>query len=329
MFFFCNSGAESVEGAIKLARFVKNRSGIIAFYGGFHGRTLGAASVTSSKVSYRSKQGPFVPDVYFATFPNTFRSNDKTESELISESIEDINRIFQHLAAPEEIAAILVEPVQGEGGYIFPPKKWLEMLRVVCDEHDILLIFDEVQTGFGRTGSWFAAEHYDVDPDIICMAKGIANGFPLGAIGASKEIMGQWGSVSHGTTFGGSPISCAAALATIQVIQQEKVLDSARNTGGKMIEELMKLKKETSVIGDVRGIGMMIGVEFIIPGTDNIPNSTAVKNILSTCLENGLLLYPCGYKNQTIRLIPPLTISSDEVKQGLDIFADAVKDESA
>jgi len=328
MFFFGNSGSEAVEGALKLARYVTGRRAIIAFLGGFHGRTMGATTVTTSKVIYRTGHGPFLPDVYFARFPYPYRSSAPDAESCAQEALEDIKRLFEYVVAPEDVAAFLVEPIQGEGGYVVPPRSWLVALRRIADRHGILLIFDEVQTGFGRTGEWFAAQVSGVEPDIVCLAKGIANGFPLGATAARREIMGKWGAVSHGTTYGGSPISCAAALATMDVIREENLLENAHTRGNTMLEVLRELQAESPIVGEVRGVGMMIAVEFVRPGagpgTEKEPNTAAVRRILERALEDGLLLYPCGHWTQAIRLIPPLTITREQVDEGLDIFCRAV-----
>lgn len=328
MFFFGNSGAEAVEGAIKLARYVTGRRGIVAFLGSFHGRTMGAASVTSSKVKYRNGHGPFLPDVYFARFPYPYRSSAPDPEGCVAEALEDIKRLFEYVIAPEDVAAFLLEPVQGEGGYVIPPREWLLALRRIADEHGILLIFDEVQTGFGRTGDWFAAQTFGVEPDILCLAKGIANGFPLGATAARRDLMGRWGPASHGTTFGGNPISCAAALAVLEVIREESLLENAREQGAYMLDVLRDLQARSPIVGDVRGVGLMVAVEFVKPGTDKEPNPEAVQRILQRALENGLLMYPCGHWTQTIRLIPPLTVTREQVEEGLEIFTRAVLAES-
>ena len=323
MFFFGNSGAEAVEGAIKLARYVTGRPGIIGFLGSFHGRTMGVASLTTSKVTYRAGHGPFVPDVHFARFPYPYRSSAADPEACAQEALADIERLFEHVIAPQDVAAILLEPIQGEGGYVIPPRSWLVALRGICDEHGILLIFDEVQTGFGRTGEWFAAQALGVDPDIVCLAKGIANGFPLGATAAPRELMGQWGATSHGTTYGGNPIACAASLATLEVIREQNLMENARVQGAHMLEALEELQAETHIIGDVRGIGLMIAAEVVKPGTKE-PNTEAVRRIKERALERGLLFYPCGHWSQTIRLIPPLTITRAQVDEGLVILREAV-----
>jgi 4-aminobutyrate aminotransferase len=328
MFFFGNSGSEAVDGALKLARYVTGRPDLIAFLGSFHGRMLGGTAVTASKVKYRKGHGPHLPGVHFARFPDPYRSLAPTEEACVDEVLGDVHRLFEYVVPPEDVAAMLVEPIQGEGGYIFPPRSWLEALRRICDEHDILLIFDEVQSGFGRTGEWFAADLYDVQPDVVCLGKGIANGFRLSALGACREIMGQWGAASHGTTYGGNPMACAAALATLDVIRDEGLLENARRQGAYMMDVLRDLQEESPMLGDVRGAGLMIAVEFIEPGTDKTPNTAAVRRILDRCLRDGLLMYPCGHWTQTIRLIPPLTITRRQVDQGLDIFRRAVLSES-
>jgi len=328
MFFFGNSGSEAVEGALKLARYVTKRRGIIAFLGGFHGRTMGAATVTTSKVRYRNGQGPFVPDVYYVRFPYPYRSKAADPAACVQESLDDIDRLFEHVIAPEEVAAFLLEPIQGEGGYVIPPAGFLPELRRLCDRHGILLILDEVQSGFGRTGEWFAAQALGVEPDILCLAKGIANGFPLGATAARRELMKQWGPASHGTTYGGSPVSCAAALATMDVIREEKLLENARVQGEYLLEALRRLQAEAPIVGDVRGVGLMTAVEFVRPGTKE-PNSEAVQRILKRALEGGLMLYPCGHWAQTIRLIPPLTITRAQLDEALAIFRQAVLAEAA
>lgn len=324
MFFFGNSGSEAVDGAIKLARSVTGRPGIIAFLGSFHGRTMGATSVTASKVEYRQGHGPLLPDIYFARFPYPYRSLTPDEEACVGEALGDVERLFEYVVPPRDVAAVLVEPVQGEGGYIFPPRGWLEALRAICDEHDILLIFDEVQTGFGRTGEWFAADLYGVRPDVVCLAKGIANGFRLGATAAPRDIMARWGASSHGTTYGGNPVACAAALATLDVIRDEGLLANANQQGSYMLSLLHALKAESPIVGDVRGVGLMTAVEFVKPDTDKEPHAEAVHRILGRCLQDGLLMYPCGHWTQSIRLIPPLTITRRQVDEGLDIFRRAV-----
>jgi len=329
MYFFGNSGAEAVEGALKLARYATGRRAIIAFLGAFHGRTMGAASVTTSKVKYRVGQGPFLPDIYYARYPYPFRSSAASPEACAREALDDLERLLEYVIAPQEVAAFLVEPIQGEGGYVIPPAEWMGELRRLADRHGILLIADEVQTGFGRTGQWFACQTLGVEPDILCLAKGIANGFPLGATAARGELMGKWSPFSHGTTFGGNPISCAAALATLEVIRDEGLLENARLQGAFLMEQLRELQAETPIIGEGRGGGLMIAVEFVRPGTGKEPGSEAAHRILQRSLEAGLLTYPCGHWSQTIRLIPPLTVTREQAEEGLDVFRKAVLAETA
>lgn len=324
MFFFGTSGSEAVDGALKLARYATGRPDIIAFIGSFHGRMMGGTAVTASKAEYRKGHGPHLPGVHFARFPYPYRSSAPDDEACAQEALADIQRLFEYVVPPEEVAAFIVEPVQGEGGYVFPPPSWLEALREICDEHGILLILDEVQTGFGRTGEWFAADLYGVEADVVCLAKGIANGFRLSALAAPGGIMGRWGAASHGTTYGGNPVACAASLATLDVIREEGLLENAREQGAYMLDWLRDLQGESPIVGDVRGVGLMIAVEFIEPGADKEPNSEAVQRILNRCLEDGLLMYPCGHWTQTIRLIPPLTITREQVDQGLEVFRRAV-----
>jgi 4-aminobutyrate aminotransferase len=323
-FFFGNSGGEAVDAAVKLARYVTKRPGVIAFIGSFHGRTFGAITATTSKARYRQGMGPYIPDFYFARYPYPYRSQAPTPEACVEEALGDIERLFEHVISPDEVAAFLVEPVQGEGGYVIPPRQWLAELRRMADQHGILLIFDEVQTGFGRTGELFAAQTFRVEPDIVCLAKGIANGFPLGATAARKEIMKAWGPASHGTTFGGSPVSCAAALATLEVIRQENLLDNAKAQGIYLLECLEGLKEQSPLVGDVRGVGLMTAVEFVKPGGGKEPNSQAVQDILNRMLANGLLCYPCGHWAQTIRLIPPINAPREQIEEGFEIFSKAV-----
>jgi 4-aminobutyrate aminotransferase len=318
MFFFGNSGAEAVEGAIKLARYVTQRPGIIAFEGGFHGRSYGAASVTSVKAKYRDHYEPFVPGVYFVPYPYAYRCPfGNTPEAALEWTMYHIEKLFQHQILPHNVAAFLVEPVQGEGGYIVPPPNFLKALRHICDQHGILLIMDEVQCGFGRTGQMFAAQTFDVRPDILAVAKSIASGFPLGATIASRDLMRQWKAGSHGTTFGGNPISCDAGLATLQVMREENLLENCRQQGKRFLEGLQALQKKYPVIGDVRGVGCMLAIELIVPGSDKQPNPQAATQTLNLCLENNLLPYMAGTYGQVVRFIPPLIVTATQIDKTL------------
>ncbi|MGI6484797.1 MAG: aspartate aminotransferase family protein [Tepidanaerobacteraceae bacterium] len=330
MFFYLNAGSEAVDGAIKMAKYITNRPAVISFIGGFHGRTFGATTFTTSKAKYRYHYEPLLPSVYYAPFAYCYRCPlDKKADTCNTECIKFIDTIFDHLANPDEVAAFLLEPIQGEGGYIVPPQKWLKALREICDRYGIMLVFDEVQSGFGRTGDWFAAQTFDVVPDIIAIAKSIASGLPLSAIGANSDLMKKWAPPGHGTTFGGNPVSCAAALATLEVFREENVLRKTKQNGEKIMQRLNSLKNRTDVIGDIRGKGMMIGIEFIKPNTDREPNPEIVTMIVDTCLQNGLILYKCGLHSHVIRFIPPLTVSEDALEKGLTIFEEAVLMHSA
>ncbi len=324
-FFFSNSGAEAVEGALKLARYVTGRPAIIAFYGGFHGRTMGCVSLTTSKSAYRKNYHPLVDGIYHVPFPYCYRCPyGHTRAACGLECLEAVERVFAHLVPAEDVAAILLEPIQGEGGYVVPPEEFLRGLRGICDRHGILLIFDEVQTGFGRTGKMFAAHTFGVVPDIMAIAKGIANGFPLSATAAPRDLMKKWLAGSHGTTFGGNPVSCAAALAVLEAFREEKILKGVGHLSEICFAELEAMKDEFPVIGDVRGRGLMIGIEFV--GPDGAPNPGACQDVLDAALAKGLLMYPCGNKGQVIRFIPPLTVSEAELRRGLDILRRSIEE---
>jgi len=322
MFFFSNSGAEAVEGAVKLSRFHTGRQGVIAFTGAFHGRTLGAASLTTSNIKYRRKYHPFLPSVYHSPYPYCFRCFFGQRPGTCSmDCYEYLERLFRHLISPEEVACMIIEPVLGEGGYVVPPREFLKELRAFCDRWNILLVLDEVQSGMGRTGRWFASEHFDVRPDIMTMAKGIASGMPLSAVAAGRGIMAEWTPGAHGTTFGGNPVSCTAAIATIEVIEKDGLLDKAQQTGRYALERLDGMKEKCECIGDVRGLGLMIGIEFVKAGK---PDTEGLKRVLNYCLDKGLVMIECGVDRNIIRLAPPLVVSREEIDRGLDILEEAI-----
>ena len=315
--FLTNSGTEAVEGAIKLARYHTRRTKIIAFRGAFHGRTMGAITLNSSKPAQKAHFGPLLPEIYHLPYSNPYRcayKNEKTWCEqncVCGKKLED--EWFTSHFAPEEVAAIFVEPIQGEGGYVMPSKKFLQDLRSICDRHGIVLVFDEIQSGIGRTGDMFAAETLGVTPDIILSAKGIASGMPIGAIIAKTSVM-TWGRGTHGSTYGGNPVCCAAANATLEIIGAE--LPNIRKTGKFFIEELTKLQKKHPAIGDIRGVGLMIGAEFIL--ADGSPATEYVGKLEQLAFRKGLLLLSCG--KSTIRFAPPLVITQDEITVGLEIL---------
>lgn len=320
-FFLSNSGTEAIEGAFKLARYYTGRPAVVAFTGGFHGRTMGSVTLTSSAAKYRRRYRPLVPEVVHVPFPSAFRAG--TEESAVRTSLDAIHDLFETRLSPDEIAAFFIEPIQGEGGYTPAPKRFLEELRKLCDRHGILLVFDEVQTGFGRTGDWFAAQHFGVTPDIMAVSKAIAGGLPLGAVCAKKAVMEKWEKGAHGTTFGGNPVACAAAVAVIETMKKEKIVEKARVAGKHATERLLELKHECAVIGDVRGPGLMIGVEFVKNGRE--PNAELVEVVRKKCQESGLILLYCGQAHNVIRFIPPLNVKKADLDRGLDILRDSLK----
>ncbi len=324
MLFFSNSGAEAVEGALKVARYVTGRQGILSFTHAFHGRTLGALSVTTSSAAYRKRYHPLLPSVYQAPYPYCFRCPFRQHPDTCGLCcLQDLEETLKHRISAEEVAAIIIEPFLGEGGYFPAPVAFLTALREICNRHGILLIFDEVQSGIGRTGRWFASELSGVVPDILTVAKGIASGFPLSAVVARKEIMELWPSGAHGTTFGGNPVSCAACSATIDVIREESLLAMTSSRGAMVLARLQGFAEKHPVIGDVRGHGFMIGIEFV--RHDGTPDHASCEAVLGHCLENGLILINCGIERNVIRLIPPLVATEKELDSALVIFEEGVR----
>ena len=320
--FFSNGGAEATDGAIKLAKSATGRPGIISFKGSFHGRTIAATAVTGSNSKYRKNYEPMMPSVYFTSYPYCYRCPYETTCEKCSlQCMRELNEIFENLITPDSVAAIIMEPVQGEGGYIVPPKKYIQKIREICNEHGILLIFDEIQSGYGRTGKMFASEHFDVVPDIMTVGKAIAGGFPMSGIISRKEIMDKWPVGTHGTTFGGHPVCAAAANAVLDVFESDNVLDNCNKKGEYLKERLNEMKSKYPIIGDIRGLGLMIGVELI--KEDGGINSQARDAMLKHCKENKLLMLGCG-KN-VVRFCTPLNIGKEDLDKGLAIFEDGLK----
>ena len=322
--YYGNSGTEAVECALKLARYHTKRQQVIAFLGAFHGRTMGALSLTASKPQQKRRFAPLVPGVTHIRYPDVYRGceggpQDAEKFALgCARYIED--KLFKTILAPEEVAAIFVEPIQGEGGYVVAPTSFLRELRKICDRHGILLVADEVQSGAGRTGKWWAIEHSGVQPDIVCMAKGIASGMPLGICMTRADIM-DWVPGSHASTFGGNPVSIAAALATMDVLEREAIANAAR-VGAKMIERLNGWKQTHPLVGDVRGRGLMIGIELVKDKATREP-ATALRNKVETlAFERGLMILGCG--ETSLRLCPPLIVSENEATVALDILEDAL-----
>jgi 4-aminobutyrate aminotransferase len=320
--FFTNSGAESVEAAFKLARHHTKRQHVIAFHGAFHGRTLGALSLTASRASHRAHFGPLIPGVHHLPYGFCHRCPYQlTYGSCGIECIGVIEKLlFHYEVRPEEVAAIFVEPIQGEGGYVVPPPEYLPMLQDLCRKHGILLVADEIQSGFGRTGKMFASEHWGIEPDILCAAKGIASGMPLGAMIARAEIS-TWSRSTHGSTFGGNPVACAAALATIELLE-EGLVENAAKVGAVLKEQLTGLKGHRAVIGDVRGMGLMIGVDFEKTDGSHAPDAKVRDRVMQICFEKGLLLLSCG--ESTLRFCPPLIVTTEETKTAVEIFDAAV-----
>lgn len=321
--FFSNSGSEAIEAAIKLARLVTGRPALIAFQGAFHGRTTGAAALTTSKALYRKGYEPLLPAVYFAPYPTPFRCPSGGKRETCAEAcLAQLDRLFTHVVQPSQVAAIFVEPILGEGGYVDSPPQFLRGLRERCDAHGILLVADEIQSGFGRSGKWWAIEHAGVVPNMMTVAKGIASGFPLSALVGTSEIMRQWQPGAHGTTFGGNPVSCAAALATLDVIESESLIENAAARGAQMQAGLRALQADYPVIGDVRGKGLMTGIEFVRP--DGAPNPEGVEQVKARLLAGGVLISRCGPYNQVLRCAPPLIITEGQVEEFLEVFRGAI-----
>src|SRR6185369_9503853 len=313
--FFTNSGAESVEAAFKLARYHTGRQHMIAFFGAFHGRTLGALSLTGSKVVQRRGFAPLIPMVSHVDYPNDYRDLKSLDC------LNQLEDLFKRTVAPQEVAGLIVEPIQGEGGYIVPPPEFHRELRKLCDKHGILMIVDEVQSGMGRTGKMFAMEHWNVVPDIICLAKGIASGMPLGAIIAREGIM-DWGPGSHASTFGGNPVSCVASLETISLLEDE-LMANARVVGEYLKGRLGELAKVHRLIGDVRGLGFMIGVELVRDRATKEPANTERDEIVQACFQRGLLMLGCGVS--TLRFCPPLVVTKEQCDTAVAILDDVLK----
>ncbi|MBA3787352.1 MAG: aspartate aminotransferase family protein [Actinobacteria bacterium] len=295
--FFANSGTEAVEAALKLARFASGRPAVVAFGGGFHGRTLGSLSVSTSKAAFRAGYEPLPGGVYTAPYPR----------ESLEPTFTALEHLFREQVVPRQVAAVIVEPVLGEGGYIVPPDGFLPRLRGLCDEHGILLVADEVQSGFGRTGRLFACEHTGVEPDLITLGKGIASGLPMGALVGRAELLDAWPPGAHGTTFGGNPVCCAAAAATLDALEEEGLVENAARRGAELLDGLLRLGAKA------HGLGLMIGVDF--------PDADAATRVRERLLERHVIVSTCGPESRTLRLSPPLVLDGEHVERFLDAFA--------
>jgi 4-aminobutyrate aminotransferase len=321
--FFINSGSEAVEAALRLARQATGRPNIVVFQGGFHGRTMAAASLTTSGTKIRTGFAPLMAGVQVAPFPYAYRYgwDEQTATEF---ALRELDYLFATVSAPEDTAALLIEPVLGEGGYVPAPPGFLAGLRERADAHGILLIIDEVQTGFGRTGRFWGHEHFDVRPDVIITAKGLASGFPLSGIAASTELMQRARPGSQGGTYGGNAVACAAAIATLDVIRDEGLVDNAAKQGERLLQGAEAIAGGHPVIGDVRGIGLMVASEFTAPG--GTPDGATAAKVQQAAADHGLLLLTCGPYGNTVRMIPPLIVDAAQIDEGLDLWRDALAD---
>jgi 4-aminobutyrate aminotransferase len=307
--FLANSGTEAVEGAIKLARAHTHRGAIVAFQSAFHGRSYAAMSLSASKVKYRKGFGPLMPEVYHLPFHNPYRNT-------VEDCIQAARDLFETRLAPQDVAAVILEPMQGEGGYVLPSKEFLQFWRKTCDEHGIVLIYDEVQCGVGRTGKMWACESQGVLPDVILSAKGLGSGLPIGAIIAKEAVM-TWPRGSHGSTYGGNPVACASALATLTLVEEELAANAAR-MGARLLAGVKKLQAKHARIGDVRGMGLFIGVEFVKDRGTKEPDGDLVGKLEQLAFTKGLLLLGCG--KSVIRIAPPLVLNEYDVDKGLEIL---------
>jgi 4-aminobutyrate aminotransferase len=322
--FFLNSGSEAIEAALKLARRVTGRPGIVAFRGGFHGRTFGAASITSSNPNYRRGYEPLLPGVYLSLYPSVYREFGGDEAHAVEVSFRHLRDLFHTTIDPDEVAAIVVEPVLGEGGYVPAPPAFLQVLRRVCDRHGILLVVDEVQSGYGRTGRMWGFEHAGIVPDVVCVAKAIANGLPLSAIASSRALQERWGKSAHGSTYGGNPVACAAGLAVLEEIRERGLVANAAIRGAELTAGLREIAAEDARIGDVRGPGLMIGVELVKDRATREADGATCDALIRRCADDGLLLLSCGVEHNVIRWIAPLDVTSEEIAEALGIFRTAL-----
>ena len=322
--YYGNSGAEAVECALKLARYHTKRQQVIAFFGAFHGRTMGALSLTASKPQQKRRFSPLVPGVTHVSYPDVYRAGvapqDAEKFALgCARYIED--KLFKTILPPEEVAAIFVEPIQGEGGYVVAPTIFMQELRRICDKHGILLVLDEVQSGIGRTGKWFAVEHSGVHPDIVCMAKGIASGMPLGVTLSKADIM-DWIPGSHASTFGGNPVCIAAALATLDVIEKEGLMRNSQEVGDHMMRRMADWPRKHRIVGDVRGRGLMIGVEIVKDQKTREYGASERDLIVEQAFERGVLFLGCG--PSTVRIAPALVVTKDEADVAMDALEESI-----
>ncbi|SFA92465.1 4-aminobutyrate aminotransferase [Amycolatopsis marina] len=319
--FFANSGSEALEAALRLSRQATGRPNVIVFHGGFHGRTVATASMTTSGTRFSAGISPLMAGVHVAPFPNAFRYG-WDEATATKFALQELDYLFATMSAPNETAAFVIEPVLGEGGYVPGNTEFFAGLRERADRHGILLVIDEVQTGFGRTGKFWGHDHFDVRPDVIAIAKGLASGFPLSGIAASTELMAKAWPGSQGGTYGGNAVSCAAAKATLEVIQEEGLVENAAARGRQLLDGAKLVADKTPQIGDVRGLGLLVGSEFTT--ADGGPDNATAQAVQKAAAERGLLLLTCGAHMNVVRMIPPLVVTAEQIDEALAIWADAV-----
>lgn len=323
--FFSNGGAEAADAALKLSMSYSGRSAVIAFMGSFHGRTVGATSITGSNSKYRKHYNPLMGNVYFAPYPSKdLCPAGMTEEKRTDYSLFELNKLLKYVVDPEDVACIYMEPVMGEGGYVVPSKKFVQDVRKICDKHGILLIFDEIQCGYGRTGKMWASQNFDVIPDIMTVGKAIAGGLPMSALISTPKIMSKWSVGTHGTTFGGNPCAAAAACVILEQFKDGSLIKNVNEMGAYLKEKLAALKEKYTCISDVRGIGLMIAIEF--SHEDGSPAPDIWQKVKAGCLKRHMLILNCGVNGNGMRFATPLNIKKEEIDEGLKILEEAVKD---
>lgn len=323
--FFTNGGAESTDSALKLAMSYSKRTSVIAFMGSFHGRTVGATSITGSNSKYRKHYSPLMGSVYFAPYPGKdLCPEGYDEGQRAEYSLFELNKLLKYVVAPEDVACIYMEPLMGEGGYVVPPKEFVQEVRAICDKYGILLVFDEIQSGFGRTGKMWAGQLHDVIPDIMTVGKAIAGGLPMSAVISTPEIMREWPMGTHGTTFGGNPVAAAAACAVLEEFKDGSLIENVNVMGGYLKEKLTEIKEKYSCISDVRGAGLMVAIEF--SHEDGSPAPDIWGKVKAGCLNRHMLTLNCGVNGNGMRFATPLNVKKEELDQGLSILEEAVKE---
>lgn len=324
--FFTNGGAEATDSALKLAMSYTNRSAVIAFMGSFHGRTCGATSITGSNSKYRKHYQGLMGNVYFAPYPgrDLCPANLTTEEERGEYSIFELKKLLRYIVDPSDVACIYMEPIMGEGGYVVPPKKFMQEVRAICDEYNILLIYDEIQAGYGRTGKMWASQHFDVIPDIMTVGKAIAGGLPMSAVISTPDIMEKWPIGTHGTTFGGNPVAAAAGCVVLDQFADGSLLEHVNEMGEYLRDKLRELQKKYSVIYDVRGVGLMVAIEFAT--ADGTPTPEIWQKVKAGCLKRHLLTLNCGVHGNGMRFATPLNVKKEEIDEGLSILEESLKE---